>query len=83
MAGPAVADPVRERGLQDYRKKLLEHKEVESRLKESKFTDTIRLCFVLVVHRKLSSHSLHIFWLLILITIFSARATKRTNQTIR
>lgn len=29
-------DPARERGLQDYRKKLLEHKEVESRLKESK-----------------------------------------------
>ena len=33
----AVADPVREKALQDYRKKLLEHKEVESRLKESKF----------------------------------------------
>jgi 26S proteasome regulatory subunit T4 len=31
MAG----DPVREKSLQDYRKKLLEHKEVESRLKES------------------------------------------------
>lgn len=31
-----VSDPARERGLQDYRKKLLEHKEVESRLKESK-----------------------------------------------
>jgi 26S proteasome regulatory subunit T4 len=30
-------DPVREKALQDYRKKLLEHKEVESRLKESKF----------------------------------------------
>ncbi|KAG7201128.1 hypothetical protein KM043_003921 [Ampulex compressa] len=27
-------DPVREKALQDYRKKLLEHKEVESRLKE-------------------------------------------------
>lgn len=33
----AVVDPARDRGLQDYRKKLLEHKEVESRLKESKF----------------------------------------------
>lgn len=33
----AVADPVRDKALQDYRKKLLEHKEVESRLKESKF----------------------------------------------
>lgn len=30
-----VADPVREKALSDYRKKLLEHKEVESRLKES------------------------------------------------
>lgn len=35
----AVADPVREKALQDYRKKLLEHKEVESRLKESKSKD--------------------------------------------
>lgn len=33
----AMADPVREKALQDYRKKLLEHKEVESRLKESEF----------------------------------------------
>lgn len=33
----AVVDPVREKALQDYRKKLLEHKEVESRLKESEF----------------------------------------------
>lgn len=31
-----VVDAARDRGLQDYRKKLLEHKEVESRLKESK-----------------------------------------------
>lgn len=30
-----AADPVRDKALQDYRKKLLEHKEVESRLKES------------------------------------------------
>lgn len=29
-------DAEREKALQDYRKKLLEHKEVESRLKESK-----------------------------------------------
>lgn len=34
----ATVDAARDRGLQDYRKKLLEHKEVESRLKESKFT---------------------------------------------
>lgn len=32
----ATMEPEREKGLQDYRKKLLEHKEVESRLKESK-----------------------------------------------
>lgn len=30
-------DPVREKALQDYRKKLLEHAEVEGRLKESKY----------------------------------------------
>lgn len=30
-------DPVREKALQDYRKKLLEHAEVEGRLKESNF----------------------------------------------
>ena len=32
------ADNVREKALADYRKKLIEHKEVESRLKESKLT---------------------------------------------
>jgi hypothetical protein len=31
----ATAEPAREKSLLDYRKKLLEHKEVESRLKES------------------------------------------------
>lgn len=31
-----VVEPAREKALQDYRKKLLEHKEVEGRLKESK-----------------------------------------------
>lgn len=35
--GSAPADGVREKALFDYRKKLLEHKEVESRLKESKW----------------------------------------------
>jgi hypothetical protein len=35
MAAIAM-DPLREKSLADYRKKLLEHKEVESRLKESK-----------------------------------------------
>lgn len=32
-----TTDTLREKSLMDYRKKLLEHKEVESRLKESKF----------------------------------------------
>lgn len=36
MSAATVADPLREKSLQDYRKKLLEHKEIESRLKESK-----------------------------------------------
>lgn len=44
----ATVDPVREKGLQDYRKKLLEHKEVESRLKERKSTDSMK--FVCAVH---------------------------------
>ena len=34
----STMDAVREKGLQDYRKKLLEHAEVEGRLKESKLT---------------------------------------------
>lgn len=33
---PVTMDPVREKALHDYRKKLLEHAEVEGRLKESK-----------------------------------------------
>lgn len=36
-AGPSASDPLREKAFQDYRKKLMEHKEVESRLKESEF----------------------------------------------
>lgn len=36
-AGSSTADPVREKAFQDYRKKLMEHKEVESRLKDSKY----------------------------------------------
>jgi 26S proteasome regulatory subunit T4 len=42
-----VGDPVRERALQDYRKKLLEHKEVESRLKESELLNEL-FCMCLV-----------------------------------
>jgi len=40
VATPIPTDPAtvaREKILQDYRKKLLEHKELEARLKESKF----------------------------------------------
>ena len=33
-----VVDTAREKALTDYRKKLLEHKELEARLKESKFS---------------------------------------------
>lgn len=36
--GTVPADGVREKALFEYRKKLLEHKEVESRLKESMFS---------------------------------------------
>ena len=43
----AAVDSVREKALQDYRKKLLEHKEVESRLKESMF---YLPCFIRHVH---------------------------------
>lgn len=35
-AGTSTMDPLREKAFQDYRKKLMEHKEVESRLKDSK-----------------------------------------------
>lgn len=44
MSSAVAADPLRDKALQDYRKKLLEHKEVESRLKESK-SFKLRLCF--------------------------------------
>ena len=38
-SGPAAkpVDAAREKALGDYRKKLLEHKELEARLKESKY----------------------------------------------
>lgn len=38
MAANDVAQNTREKILQEYRKKLLTHKDVESRLKESKYT---------------------------------------------
>lgn len=37
MTVNAGADGIREKALADYRKKLIEHKEVESRLKDSKY----------------------------------------------
>lgn len=36
-AGSSAMDGLREKAFQDYRKKLMEHKEVESRLKESMY----------------------------------------------
>lgn len=44
----AAVDPIREKGLQDYRKKLLEHKEVESRLKERKSISMRMKLFVFI-----------------------------------
>ena len=41
MSTPAGTDSVREKILTDYRKKLLEHKELEARLKESKYLTLI------------------------------------------
>jgi hypothetical protein len=37
-----AAEGVREKALSDYRKKLLEHKELEARLKESKYLPNIQ-----------------------------------------
>lgn len=46
-AGSAIPmDTQREKAFQDYRKKLMEHKEVESRLKDSKFC-SIQLCRII------------------------------------
>lgn len=41
-----VEENAREKALQDYRKKLTEHKEVESRLKESKFLSPAQKLFI-------------------------------------
>lgn len=81
----ATVDVARDRGLQDYRKKLLEHKEVESRLKESKFSfdwwldgNASRLCLqkcqVILMHLNTEKN---------IFCHFSARAIERINQTIR
>ena len=51
MSTPAGTDSVREKILTDYRKKLLEHKELEARLKESKYLTLIQKTVqCLVVH---------------------------------
>lgn len=42
-AGSSAMDPLREKAFQDYRKKLMEHKEIESRLKDS----TYHLCRII------------------------------------
>ena len=43
-----TGDAAREKGLFDYRKKLLEHKEVESRLKESKLLFCLLKTFIVI-----------------------------------
>lgn len=48
--GPTATDGVREKALFDYRKKLLEHKEVESRLKESMIISCFELLFIFALH---------------------------------
>jgi len=51
-AGTTTADSVREKALFDYKKKLLEHKEVESRLKESEYhwknDAALNVCFPII-----------------------------------
>jgi hypothetical protein len=41
----ATVEPAREKSLLEYRKKLLEHKEVESRLKESMHVTLLLIIF--------------------------------------
>lgn len=81
----ATVDAARDRGLQDYRKKLLEHKEVESRLKESKCTihcwiagSVPRLCATKwqVISMQLNTNQ-------IIPIDSSARAIERIDKTIR
>lgn len=47
---------MREKALQDYRKKLTEHKEIESRLKESKFLCEIAVFTTSVAHLDVLIH---------------------------
>ena len=56
-----TVDSAREKTLQDYRKKLLEHKEVESRLKESKIQKNIfiNLFFITSKHYLNTLHNTH------------------------
>ena len=58
MSTPAGTDSVREKILTDYRKKLLEHKELEARLKESKYLTLIeKTVQCLVVPVSVLTHS--------------------------
>lgn len=41
-------DSMREKAFQDYRKKLMEHKEVESRLKDSMYYN--RFCRIIILY---------------------------------
>ena len=67
-------DAVREKALQDYRKQLLEHAEVEGRLKESKLLFKICPFFVLFFTFALVSFSAK--------HDDSARAVEGTDETI-
>lgn len=92
-----ATDPARERGLQDYRKKLLEHKEVESRLKESKSNNSKKIYrkpkevmlfaeFVKSLEMQLSHrmHKMKIEHILIFSPQFSsARTIEGINEAIR
>lgn len=66
----AAVEAEREKFLQDYRKKLLEHKEVESRLKESKFY--VKCQVIVAYFDMLMLCHLFLLDLLLLITCFSA-----------
>lgn len=71
-ANGAQFDPVRDKSLQDYRKKLLEHKEVESKLKESEY-EQIEVMFCAFLTNHLTKMGRY----------FSAGAAERAYEAIR
>lgn len=73
VAPPTVPKDQRDKILQDYRKKLMEHQEVESRLKECKtsFSCLLCLCLLLIVCKLL---------FLILFIILAREQLKEVNK---